>query len=310
MMGTPTRIYLWACWSLLISPALSAQHLKLGNRPSQNTRSAVLELESANQGLLLSRIADTQAINAQHPPDGMIIYFTDGAAEGPYGENAGMYQRINGSWRNVMLPVDTVVATDQAAVKFTLRNGRLTLHIPNATTGLRGLISSGRQSFSGRKTFNDSVRIKNLHSGSVVFVRGGTDTLNHVLTENRDLFFWDNVNGRLGLGTNDPGATLDVDGSFRLGNGGSVLHYIINYTFSTGSDIPVDAESHHLFTVPIAGISGGGSVIASPGEELPDGLIVAYGFTTDGAVQFKVTNVGSAATNIPAGTKFHLLIVQ
>jgi hypothetical protein len=51
------------------------QQLKLGNNPPVVERSAVLELNSTNQGLLFTRIADTNLINAKNPPDGMVIYF-------------------------------------------------------------------------------------------------------------------------------------------------------------------------------------------------------------------------------------------
>lgn len=75
-----------------------AQQLKLGNNPTFIYSSAVLQLDSRNQGLLLTRVEDTAAINSFTPPDGMIIYFTDSSATGIYGPNAGVYQRKNGTW--------------------------------------------------------------------------------------------------------------------------------------------------------------------------------------------------------------------
>ncbi len=50
------------------------QQLKLGKNPSVVTKSAVLDLESDNQGLLFPRIADTALINANNPPNGMVIF--------------------------------------------------------------------------------------------------------------------------------------------------------------------------------------------------------------------------------------------
>ncbi len=59
---------------LLINTVAFPQQLKLGKNPYVITKSAVLELESSNQGLLFPRIADTSQINTLVPPDGMVIF--------------------------------------------------------------------------------------------------------------------------------------------------------------------------------------------------------------------------------------------
>jgi hypothetical protein len=76
----------------------SKAQLKVGDNPTNIQRSAVLELESTRQGLLLPRLTDTTAINALTPPDGMIIYFSDGATPGP---NRGLYVRKFGHWERM-----------------------------------------------------------------------------------------------------------------------------------------------------------------------------------------------------------------
>ncbi|RYY59661.1 MAG: hypothetical protein EOO05_12565 [Chitinophagaceae bacterium] len=60
---------------LLCGLAASAQQLRLGKNSSNLQKSAILELESDNQGMLLTRISDTTLINSLAPPDGMIIFF-------------------------------------------------------------------------------------------------------------------------------------------------------------------------------------------------------------------------------------------
>ncbi len=208
--------FLFAFGFMSFSAGAGAQQLKLGNKPTYIERSAVLHLDSKDQGLLLTRVSDTTAINSLDPPDGMIIYFTDDASSMPYGFNAGVYQRKDGHWQKLGIRIDTAVDHTQSAIKFTHENGKLVLHLPNATTNLRGVVSSGRQSFSGRKTFNDSVRIKNLHPGSVIFIRDDDNVNNNVLTENNPNFYWDNTNLRLGIGTNVPEYALDVYGDIRV----------------------------------------------------------------------------------------------
>ncbi|WP_225155078.1 hypothetical protein, partial [Bradyrhizobium sp. NBAIM08] len=60
---------------LLLGTAIVANaQLKVGDNPTNIQKSSILELESSRQGLLLPRLADTVAINALTPPDGMIIY--------------------------------------------------------------------------------------------------------------------------------------------------------------------------------------------------------------------------------------------
>lgn len=82
----------------MCSVTLKAQ-LKVGNNPTNIQRSAVLELESDRQGLLLPRLTDTAAINAitPAPPDGMIIYFAVNATD----PNKGLYVRKNGHWERM-----------------------------------------------------------------------------------------------------------------------------------------------------------------------------------------------------------------
>lgn len=61
---------------ILLCQVVVCQQLKLGNNPYTVQKSAILDLESNNQGLLLVRISDTTSINTLTPPDGMVIYFT------------------------------------------------------------------------------------------------------------------------------------------------------------------------------------------------------------------------------------------
>lgn len=69
-----------------------SQQMRLGNNPWGNTKSAVLELQSANQGLLFSRLVDTALINALNPPDGMVVFFTP---------TKTLLVRANGYWQSL-----------------------------------------------------------------------------------------------------------------------------------------------------------------------------------------------------------------
>jgi len=71
--------------------------IKIGTNGSIISPSSLLELESANQGLLLPRLADTAAINALSPPNGMLIYLTKSPAVGLYVRKVNGWEYITGS---------------------------------------------------------------------------------------------------------------------------------------------------------------------------------------------------------------------
>lgn len=78
---------------LLTLGAFAAQaQLKVGDNPTNIHKSSILELESARQGLLLPRLADTAAINLLTPPDGMIIYLNT---------DKSLRLRSNGTWKKI-----------------------------------------------------------------------------------------------------------------------------------------------------------------------------------------------------------------
>jgi hypothetical protein len=84
------RLFAVGLLLLLSGSVTMAQQLRLGSNPYTVVKSAVLELQSTNQGLLLSRISDTTLINVLSPPDGMLIYFIPAKQ---------VMIRANGSWQ-------------------------------------------------------------------------------------------------------------------------------------------------------------------------------------------------------------------
>lgn len=293
------------CFSISTLP-LHAQ-LKVGNRPASQHKSAVLELESGSQGLLLTRVADTSVMTGLNPPDGMIIYFTDGRVSEPFGPNAGTYQRKGGKWINTWFIINTTILDDQG-IKFTLDTNVFTLHLPDANRSLRGVVNSGRQQFGGRKTFVDSIVLQNTHPGSIIFVRDAPSSVNWALTENNVKFFWDNVNERLGIGTNTPSASLDVKGNFKLGENGSVLNSIIRDSVLTSSAIPLNTGDGYLYSFPFTNLKAGANVTVSLQNGLPDGCIIAYAYSTLGNIHIRIENIKAAT--IPANFKFYIAVIQ
>lgn len=87
----------------LAATAANAQ-MKIGDNPSQITKSAILELSSTKQGLLLPRLADFTAINTAigtDAVDGMIVYLNSTTAA-----NNGVYMRKAGAWVKIASAAD------------------------------------------------------------------------------------------------------------------------------------------------------------------------------------------------------------
>jgi hypothetical protein len=141
---------------------LNAQQLKLGKNPSVTQKSALLELESNSQGLLLPRITDTTQATIKTAPDGMIIFLT---------LNNSLCIRAGGQWHKLIpegealsslngstVPVQTITATSNAApASMTTVGGNHFLNLPDAAVSYSGFMSTGVQTFAGAKTFNGNL---------------------------------------------------------------------------------------------------------------------------------------------------------
>ncbi|QOR76681.1 MAG: hypothetical protein IMW88_03850 [Thermoflavifilum sp.] len=102
--------HLWGAVAVVIAASLltvtkSFAQLKIGSNPTNIQKSAILELESDRQGLLLTRLSDTVLINSitPAPPDGMIIYLSKSP-------NPGLYVRRNGYWAQLSVAADDTTA--------------------------------------------------------------------------------------------------------------------------------------------------------------------------------------------------------
>jgi len=88
---------LLAATIIIFSAGSSLAQIKIGTNGTTIAPASLLELESANQGLLLPRMADTAAINALNPPNGMLIYLTKVPAVGLYVRKVTGWEYLTGS---------------------------------------------------------------------------------------------------------------------------------------------------------------------------------------------------------------------
>ncbi|HEU4554949.1 MAG TPA: hypothetical protein VFS25_19015 [Chitinophaga sp.] len=173
----PIRIAALAGLLICLHTALQAQQLKLGTSPTVIQKSALLELESTKQGLLLTRISDTLSAPLNTAPDGTIIFFTP---------DKSFRVRSNGSWQK---PGGTSIGLND--------------YIQNISTGTQ----TASFSISGNGSIGGTFKLPSLAAGSVLFMNGAD------VAQNNANFFWDNTNNRLGIGTNTPNNKLEVGGT-------------------------------------------------------------------------------------------------
>jgi len=224
------RICLIPLLIITIGLKISKGQLKLGNNPTQIEKSAILELESANQGLLLTRVSDTSdatGIDKNNPPDGMIIYYTDA-------NNHGLFIRKDGWWHELITKDgDGIVSLNGDKAKnqtltfssdagsplgfLTPVNGAQVLNIPLASSDKTGLITNNGQIIGGTKTFLKSPTIDDMTLGSITFI--GPDKL---LSQDNGNLYWDDIGNKLGIDLGNgimPGNALEINSGV-TGNGG------------------------------------------------------------------------------------------
>lgn len=85
--------------------------VKIGTNPNTIEKSALLELESQTEGLLLPRLTDTLAINALNPPSGMLIYLNKSPKAGVYIRTNGGWNFLSGGGANITTPSATANIT-------------------------------------------------------------------------------------------------------------------------------------------------------------------------------------------------------
>ena len=166
---------------LLAAYAGTAQQLRLGTTSYSTEKSAVLELQSDRQGLLLCRISDTALINTMSPPDGMLIYFTP---------SKRAMIRSNGGWQSFAHATATIsslngltgntqtFATGTSGADFNISSSGTahTFNIPDAGSSARGVVSTGAQTIAGAKTFSSTLRVAATNPLTLTGVQAGTST--------------------------------------------------------------------------------------------------------------------------------------
>lgn len=200
------------CLFVLFSSFAQAQQLKLGASPSVLDKSALLELNSDRQGLLLPRVNDLTISPLNAAPDGMLVY---------YAPNKAVYIRKNGIWRKLSDETNTITSVNGQTgptVNLTTNDIAESGNLYYTDTRARAAFSAGTGIAISPAGVIAATAVSPVFTpGSVPFA-GAAGTL----TENNASLFWDFTNSRLGIGTNTPNNTLEIGGT-NIANGTSGL---------------------------------------------------------------------------------------
>jgi hypothetical protein len=124
-----------------------------------------------------------------------------------------------------------------------------------------GSLSTDMHQFTGSVSISGSLTIPSLTPGSVIFA--GT---NGILSQSNSNLFWDNTNGRLGIGTITPSNPLQVNGAVRAtsligstsatigGTGAANASAVIDLISTTKGLLPPRTDLTSNITIPVQGL--------------------------------------------------------
>jgi hypothetical protein len=113
----------------------------------------------------------------------------------------------------------------------------------------------------------------------------------------------------VGIGTNSPSRTLDVNGNARIGTNGTTITNIINATITL--DLPnIASGTYSKQTFTVNGAATNSTAFISPQNELTDGLIICYvRVSAANTVEVKLRNLSGSGINM-ASMNWYITVIQ
>jgi len=151
-------------------------------------------------------------------------------------------------------------------------------------------------------TGNDFAIGNGTASMAMLFFTGGTATTNERLRITGS--------GNVGIATNNPGAVLDVSGTYKLGTSGTVLNNIIKTSFAINDATTFNNTATRPITVTVTGANVNATIIINPRTALPAGIAIGWSHvssTNNVTIGFINTNgIAAAVGNIT----FDITVIQ
>jgi hypothetical protein len=307
--------------------------LKIGDQPTNREKSVALDVRGTDgkQGLWLPRVTDTSitGVRAYNPPNGLLIYHTPSGKLMVRSTNQWItylneaITRISAGGQSLTGPTISLLtgklagASNDINIESNSSSNTVTINIPDATTTVRGVVSTGVQSFAGTKTFANGITVNNgatLNNGTtanngltVTGATGSTSNLNLGITS-----------ATTAAGTTDKYLSVNASGAVTLNATNVITSSTIRIkTYNQNLDgLPDNLNNTDVkrftITIPGANFSTSSTVIVTPTTQMKLGTRIDYARVKDATtIEMNISTNGQAQplTNGTSGN-FNITVIE
>lgn len=300
---------------LILCPLLTYAQVGIGTS-APNSKS-ILELNSTTQGLLIPRMTGAQrtSMDLSATDAGMMVFQTDVITNSP----KGLYSYDGSNW---CVPVGNGNLNGQTlrwdgykwAYSTYLFNSGSSLGLGTTSPNVQLQVHSNALPSTRLQLTNGNGN--NLeHDGLILGITNSTLDAHLIQQENKPLWFATNNTermridslGNIGIHTAEPEATLDVNGTLKIGEYGTAISNLIRV--SVMLDLEISANSSQTIDIPVLNTLQTASVMISPGDAMADIMIAYARVSAPGNVQVKFMNMASEINN-PGEMMFYITVIQ
>jgi hypothetical protein len=173
----------------------------------------------------------------------------------------------------------------------------------NSSTYNTSAITGGVNNAYLYSAANDFVMGNSTAGKNLIFFTGGTAASNEAMRIN--------PTGKVGVANTNPQATLDVDGTVKVGTAGTILNSIIRFTDQSITDnTTFTYNQSRTETFTLSGVTQYASIIVTPRSALPVGLGIAFAYASaTNTVSVGIINA-SGATLALGTVAFDITVIQ